>query len=155
MHFIISQKLFSFSRYLIFCLDFFFVCQNGFNKKIKLISNFMTSQPGQKTIVIHILPNISRSKGNQTMKFDPFIEYNMTNMFLEKSYAKYDEETSPRLFPEKRKLSIFLDQEPKVLYSLFYCMPSLGLLKHNETKLHTTFFYLLLSFLKNKKRSWT
>ena len=118
MHFIISQKLFSFSRYLIFCLDFFFVCQNGFNKKIKLISNFMTSQPGQKTIVIHILPNISRSKGNQTMKFDPFIEYNMTNMFLEKSYAKYDEETSPRLFLETLKLSISLEQQSNVLYSL-------------------------------------
>ena len=88
------------------------------------------------------------------MKFGQLIERNMRNIFLEKSYAKYDEETSPRLFPEKRKLSIFLDQEPKVLYSLFYCMPSLGLLKHNETKLHTTFFYLL-SFLKNKKRSWT
>ena len=118
MHFIISQKLFSFSRYLIFCLDFLFVCQNGFNKKIKLISNFMTSQPGQKTIVIHILPNISRSKGNQTMKFDPFIEYNMTNMFLEKSYAKYDEETSPRLFLETLKLSISLEQQSNVLYSL-------------------------------------
>ena len=30
---------------------------------------FMTPQPGQQTIAIHILPNISRSKGNQTMKF--------------------------------------------------------------------------------------
>ena len=25
----------------------------------------MTSQPGQQTFIIHILPNISRSKGNQ------------------------------------------------------------------------------------------
>ena len=29
----------------------------------------MTSQPGLQTIAIHILPNISQSKGNQTMKF--------------------------------------------------------------------------------------
>ena len=29
----------------------------------------MTSQPGLKTIVMHILPNISRGKVNQTMKF--------------------------------------------------------------------------------------
>ena len=118
MHFILSQKLFAFSRYLIFCLDFFFVCQNGLNKKLKLISNFMTSQSGQQTIVIHILPNMSRSKGNQTMKFDRFLEYNMTNMFLEKSYAKYGEETSPRLFLEALKLSISLEQQSKVLYSL-------------------------------------
>ena len=39
----------------------------------------MTSQP-----VIHILPNISRGKGNQIMKFDQVIERNMSNIFLEK-----------------------------------------------------------------------
>ena len=32
----------------------------------------MTSQPGLQTIAIYILPNISQSKGNQTMKFDEF-----------------------------------------------------------------------------------
>ena len=45
----------------------------------------MTSQPGQQTNAIHILPNIIRSKSNQTMKFGQLIEYNMTNIFLEKS----------------------------------------------------------------------
>ena len=39
------------------------------------------------TVAIHILPNIS-SKGNQTMKFGQLIEYNMRNIFLEKSYTK-------------------------------------------------------------------
>ena len=29
----------------------------------------MTSRPGLKTIAIHVLPNISQNKGNQTMKF--------------------------------------------------------------------------------------
>ena len=29
----------------------------------------MTSQPDQKTFTIHILPNISLSKGNQAMEF--------------------------------------------------------------------------------------
>ena len=33
------------------------------------------SQPGLQTIAIHTLPNISQSKGNQTMKFGQ-IEYN-------------------------------------------------------------------------------
>ena len=34
----------------------------------------MTSQPGKQTIAIHMLPNISRSKGNQTMRFGQLIE---------------------------------------------------------------------------------
>ena len=34
------------------------------------------SQPGLQTIAIHILPYISESKGNQTMKFGQLIEYN-------------------------------------------------------------------------------
>ena len=36
----------------------------------------MTSQPGQQTITIHILPNISRSKDNQVMKLRQVIEDN-------------------------------------------------------------------------------
>ena len=48
----------------------------------------MTSQPEKQTIAIHILPNISRSRGNQTMKFRQLIEYNTTNIFPEKSYPK-------------------------------------------------------------------
>ena len=70
----------------------------------------MTSQPGKQTIVIHILPNILRSKNNQTMKFDKLIECNMRNIFLEKPYTKCGGETSPRPFSEKLKLSISLDQ---------------------------------------------
>ena len=34
----------------------------------------MTSEPGLQTTVIHILPNISQSKGNQTRKFCQLIE---------------------------------------------------------------------------------
>ena len=52
-------------------------------RKIKLISKFITSQPGKQTIAIHILPNISRSKGNQARKFDQLIKYNMRNVFLD------------------------------------------------------------------------
>ena len=33
------------------------------------------SQPGKQTIAIYILPDISRSKANQTMKFGYLIEY--------------------------------------------------------------------------------
>ena len=73
------------------------------DKKIKLISNFMMSQPDHQTIILHILPNISRSKGNQTMKFGQLIEYNMRNIFLEKSYTKCGGETSPWPFSERLK----------------------------------------------------
>ena len=42
----------------------------------------MTSQPGLQAVAIHILPNTSQSKGNQTMKSGQLIEYNKTNNFL-------------------------------------------------------------------------
>ena len=50
----------------------------------------MTSQSGYQRIVIHILSNISRSEDNQRMKFGQLIEYNMRNVFLQKSYTKRD-----------------------------------------------------------------
>ena len=119
MLFILPQKLFLFPRYLRFCLEFLIMQQNNLMRKIKLISNFMTSQPGKQTIVIHILPNISRSKSNPTMDFGPLIECNMRNIFFEKSYTKCGAATSPRLFSEKLKLILSLDQQSKILYSLF------------------------------------
>ena len=70
----------------------------------------MTSQHGRKIIPIHILLNISRSKGNQTMRFGQLIEYNMKNIFLEKSCTKYGGETIPRPFSKKSKLNISLNQ---------------------------------------------
>ena len=69
-----------------------------------LISKLMMSESGKQTIAIHILPNISRSKGNRTMKFDQSIEYNMRNLFLVKSYTKYGVETIPRPFSKKIRI---------------------------------------------------
>ena len=37
----------------------------------------MTSQPRKQTITILVLPNISKSKGNQTMKFGHLTETKM------------------------------------------------------------------------------
>ena len=45
MLFISRQKLVLFSRYLSFYLGFLVKLQNGFMRKIRLISNFTTSQP--------------------------------------------------------------------------------------------------------------
>ena len=44
------------------------------------------------------------------MKSGQLIKYIMKNIILEKSYAKYGGETSPRPFSGKLKLSISLDQ---------------------------------------------
>ena len=69
----------------------------------------MTSQPGKQTIAVLVLPNISRSKCNQTMKFGPLIEYNMKNICLKKSYTKCVGETLPRPLCKKPRLRISLD----------------------------------------------
>ena len=45
----------------------------------------MTAQPVKKIIATYILPNISRNKGNQTMKFGQLMKYKIGNIFLEKS----------------------------------------------------------------------
>ena len=48
----------------------------------------MTSQPGLEAIAIHLLPNISQSEDNLTMKFGQLIEYNKRNIFLQKLCRK-------------------------------------------------------------------
>ena len=48
----------------------------------------MTPQPGLQTIAVYILPNISQSKGNQTVNFDQLTEYNKRNIFLQKLCGK-------------------------------------------------------------------
>ena len=53
------------------------------------------------------------------MKFAQTIEYNMRDIFLEKSYTKCGRETIPRPFTKNSKLSISLDQYSKGLCHLF------------------------------------
>ena len=84
--------------------------KNGLIRKIRLISKFVTLQAGKQTIAIHILPNTSSNKNNQTMKLGQLIEYNMRNIFFEKPYSKCGGETIPRPFFKKSKPSISLDQ---------------------------------------------
>ena len=83
------------------------------------------------------MTNNSRRKGNQAMKIGQLTEYNLRNIFLEKSHTKYGGETIPRSFFKKLKLSISADQHFKVFYILFIL------------------FIYLKAFLKNKKRSGT
>ena len=83
--------------------------KNGSIIKIRLISK--STQPGEETIAIHILPNISRTKGIQAMRFAQLIEYNTRNIFVEKSYTKCAGENILRPLSKKSKLSISLDQQ--------------------------------------------
>ena len=92
---------------------------NSSISKLRSTWKFMTSQTGQQIIAILILPNISRSKGNLTIKFDNSIVYNMLNLFLEKLYTKCDRKATPRPFYRDTKFSISLDHQPEMLWSLF------------------------------------
>ena len=58
----------------------------------------MTSETGQQTIAMHILPNISGSKGNQTVTFGQLIKCSMRNIIF-KNLAE-NELPSPKLFPD-------------------------------------------------------
>ena len=88
-----SLKIFKFLSWLWLCI------KNGSIRKIWVTDNSN-----------HILSNISRSKGNQKLKFSQLIEYKMRNIFAEKSFAKSAGETIPRPFSKKLKLSISQDQ---------------------------------------------
>ena len=48
----------------------------------------MTSQPGEETITIKILSNISQSKSNQTIKLGQLADYNKKNVLLQKLCTK-------------------------------------------------------------------
>ena len=58
----------------------------------------MTSQPGKQTIAINILPNISKSKGNQKMKFSHLIERNMKTLFSKNHTQNIVEKLFPDFF---------------------------------------------------------
>ena len=48
------------------------------------------------------------------MKFGQLIEYNIKNIYIGKSYTKYDEEASTRVIL-KSKLTMYLGQQSKML----------------------------------------
>ena len=102
----------------------------------------MMSQAGQsgwtKIIAIHILPNILRGKGNQTMYFSQLIRYNMRNIFLEKSYTLCGGQSSSR--PFYKKVTI------KCIHFKKFCFivcPNRILPKYIKTKVLTTYYCLM------------
>ena len=81
----------------------------------------MTLQPEKETIVIHLLPNISRSIDNQKIKFGQLIKKNMRIIFQDVVEKLF---TDP--FLKNSKLSISLNRLSKVLYILFLFYPKLS-----------------------------
>ena len=111
-----NEKCLYFILKALFALDiftFFSSCfryaEKWLEKKAKVItSKFMTSQTEQQIITIHILPNISRSQGNQTTTFGQLTEYNIRNILLEISYTKCGGEASTRLIYKESNIEQIL-----------------------------------------------
>ena len=81
---------------------------------------------------IHILPNISRSKGNHTRKFGQLVEYTTSNIFPEKSYSNGGGEASYRPFYKKLRLSISMDQHSLKCFEVCLCC----MFKSNSIKIY-------------------
>ena len=128
------------------CLFFHVAKQLDKKDKVNLKSYDVTAWLANSIHIIHILPNVLWNKGNQTLKFGQLIECNMINIFLEKSCARCDGETSPRPFSERLKLSISLDQYSKVCYSAFIVSQVEGHWNILTLSCRPLFFYLILSF---------
>ena len=83
------------------------------------------------------------------MKFGQLIEYNMKNIFIEKSYTRCGWETSPQTLFWKIEIEHLWINSLKFYTDYFYRILGWGLLKYIETKLQTTCFYLISSIFKN------
>ena len=119
--------------------------------KIRLISIFTRSQPGKQRVRIHILPNISRSKVNQIIKFGQLIE----TFFLK----NYTQNVLEKLFPDpvlKSRNWAYLWANS--LKFCFHCVPSWRpskyMIEDHERYCIVLTFTLYKAFSKNKKRSW-
>ena len=55
--------------------------EKRFDKKAVVIFKIFDGTDRAKIITKHILPSISRRKGNQAMKFSQLIDYNKRNIF--------------------------------------------------------------------------
>ena len=77
--------LFSFSRCLHFCPDFFGHAWKQLDEKAK-VNLKVYDVANWETITIYIVK--TRSKGDQTMKFGQLVEYSVRNIFLQKPFGK-------------------------------------------------------------------
>ena len=89
------------------------------------------------------------------MKYGQFIENNMRNNFIEKSFLKYGGKASPRPFYKKSKFNISLDQQSEMLYSLFLLCSLVEVYQNIfKTKVLTACFDLHKAFSKKQRDVW-
>ena len=100
----------------------------------------MMPQPGLQTIAVHILPNISQSKGNQTVNIGQLTEYNKRNIFPQKLCGEWGRKTSSRSLSLK-KLNMRWKQVVRSLVSIYFVSIALNL-TYNESKLYKTLYYV-------------
>ena len=119
---ILDAKNLSVLEMLTFCPDFLVMQKNSFIGKLSLISKFQTSQAGYQVNKMHILPNISRSKGNQTIKFSELIKCNMRNNFQKKLCQKCWEKLVPDSFIKNRNWADLQKQVQKQSSYHIFCI---------------------------------
>ena len=71
----VLKAFFVLKMFTFFFTTFWSCRKSSLIRKIRLISKFMTSQPGLQTIPIHIWPNISQSKDNQSYNITAWYTY--------------------------------------------------------------------------------
>ena len=77
---------------------------------------------------MHILPNISRTKGNQTMKCGQLIEYNMRTFLLK----NHTQNTLKKLFPDpflKNQNWTYIWINSLKIYTVFLLYANLGVIE--------------------------
>ena len=88
------------------------------------------------------------------MKFGQLTEYNVRNVFLQKSYTKCGGKAIPRPFYRNSNLSITVDQQSEMLQFAFIVCPSGDLPKYIKIKKFnalTTCFDLIYNISKKQK----
>ena len=82
----------------------------------------MTLSTGKQMTAIHILLNISRRKGSQTMKFGQLIDYNMRNIFLKNHAKNVVEKLVPDPFVKNQSSTHLWINSLKLYTVSFHCM---------------------------------
>ena len=122
------------------------------NFKIYDVTNWTTNN--YNADISNTIPKSSKHKGKKTMKFCQLIEYNMINIFLEKSYTKCEREDSPRLFFKKSKLNMSGSTAWIFIKFVYIACSSRGRLRYINNKVLTICFYFIERFSKKLKEMW-
>ena len=132
MLFISPRKLFSFFRYLTFCLSFR-SCRKMVCLK-RLISKFLTSKPGKQTIAIHL---------RIVQYFKKLRQSDNEIWLVNRTWQTFFLKNHTQNVVEKLFLDPFLKSKIDQISVWFYCITSRELSKYVETKLQITCFYLI------------